>query len=171
MYPVTSFFRRTRFGAGGASVLRANIVSFAYLAARSAAAGAQRLPQAEGASMAGRAPQARVCSITRRDKLLYRVSEANEDGSKRPERSEGRLRSPVGANTMYSITRRGFRAPQARVRAPKALARRPFNIYIFLKGVLKGEGGFQGGRGKRIMPPPPPPTPPPPPRIGVDRMK
>ena len=26
----------------------------------------------------------------------------------------------------YSITRRGFRAPQARVRAPKALARRPF---------------------------------------------
>ena len=46
---------------------------------------------------------------------FYRVSEASEDGSKRPERSEGRLRSPVGANTMYSMTLRGFRAPQARV--------------------------------------------------------
>ena len=122
---------------GGAGVLRAKMVIFAYLA------GAQRLPQArsaccrraapaasaEGASIAGRAPQARGCSITRRGKLLYRASEASEDGSKRPERSEGRLRSPVGANTLYSITRRGFRAPQARVRAPKARARRPFNIY------------------------------------------
>ena len=168
---------------GGAGVLRAKIVIFAY------SAGAQRLPQArsaccrraapaasaegasmagrapqargcsitrrgkllykrqarsaccrraapaasaEGASIAGRAPQARGCSITRRGKLLYRASEASEDGSKRPERSEGRLRSPVGANTLYSITRRGFRAPQARVRAPKARARRPFNIYIHI---------------------------------------
>ena len=48
---------------------------------------------AEGASIAGRAPQARGCSITRRGTLLYRTS---EDGSKRSERSEGRLRSPVG---------------------------------------------------------------------------
>ena len=38
---------------------------------------------------------------------FYRVSEASEDGSKRPERSEGRLRSPVGANAMQ-------RLPQAR---------------------------------------------------------
>ena len=39
------------------------------------------------------------CSITRRGKILYRASEASEDGSKRPERSEGRLHSPVGAYT------------------------------------------------------------------------
>ena len=59
---------------GGVGVLRANIEIFAY------SAGAQRLPQArsawcrraapaasaEGASIAGRAPQARGCSITRR---------------------------------------------------------------------------------------------------------
>ena len=88
---------------------------------------------AEGASMAGRAPKARACSInkilyrvseakrrrkqtaraqrgsfaltrrgicqcsiTRRGNMLHRASEASEDGSKRPERSEGRLRSPAG---------------------------------------------------------------------------
>ena len=34
---------------------------------------------------------------------FYRVSEASEDESKRPERSEGRLRSPVGANAMQRL--------------------------------------------------------------------
>jgi hypothetical protein len=52
---------------------------------------------AEGASMAGRAPKARACSI---NKILAKRS---EDGSKRPERSEGRLRSPVGANAMQRL--------------------------------------------------------------------
>ena len=50
---------------------------------------------------------------------------------------------------MYSITRRGFRAPQARVRAPKARARRPFNIYIYIYSLASAFGARTRACGAR----------------------
>ena len=79
----------------------------------------------------------RLTSAEGASSVLYRASEASEDGSKRPERSEGRLRSPVGAYTCIqspvgvSERRRRERERRRRERrAPKARARRPFNIHM-----------------------------------------
>ena len=83
------------------------------LARKKNASGTQRLLQARSLL---RAPKARALRAERRRREDFRSpAGVNYFIARAKTRSEGRLRSPVGANTMYSITRRGFRAPQARV--------------------------------------------------------
>ena len=96
------------------------VFSVCRLQARSACQ-RRRAPQARGVFDhpqgyvprfgAGAAPKARALRASaagasvfdHQQGNFYRVSEASQDGSKRPERSEGRLRSPVGANAMQRL--------------------------------------------------------------------
>ena len=101
----------------GAGVLRVKIVMFCIFGKRAAPAAS-----AEGARMAGRAPKAQECSITRRGNFLLRGKKAAAGAQRLPEARSACRRRAAPAASAESVSMAG-RLPHARVPQGKLLYR------------------------------------------------